>query len=287
MHNITRATKRAASKVNVNFEKIVVTVSCFDNSRVLDMYATVASLILSLNSGRIVILLNDLFENFTSESKERFLLLERLADHQGVELQTYYNEPSVSLAQMYWLALHTRYVTNSKTYWMSVDDDVLVPRKTLKAVENETKLGHSLILYGFYELINQRGYDDWVCRKLEWSPSEVELIKELYGEKSLIHQSWKVGLGYEPHLMSRGQHSGSFVVKIEDLKKNSKLLNTLKTWPKGRRGVDVEICKSIKSKPVFLAGATAYHTDRTKSTLNNNLWKEDVPEQLKIGEDRK
>lgn len=278
---MTKHPIREVAKREIDFSKIVIMISCFGNSRVTEMYATAISLILTLHKARIVILFNDTYENLEPKSAERFEVMSRLAVHQNVDLQIYYHAPEMSLANMYWNALHTSAVISGRDYWMSVDDDVLVPKTTLEFIEQVVKQEFSLLLYGFYELVNRRGYKDWQDKKVEWNAETCESLTKDFGEKTLIHQCWKVPKNYVLNVLKVGQHAGSFIARIDELRENKKLMNALQDWPKGLRGVDVAICKSFAENPILIVGANAYHTDCTGSTLDGKLWKEDVPSGLK------
>jgi hypothetical protein len=269
----------------IDFSRILTSFSCFGNSRIPDLYATVLNVLANTTDNKVVVNINT--KDLSAETSDRLALLAAMARHTGNTFQVNTFEESVSLGQMYHYMLVDQQAQDGlvdksakiRRYWLSIDDDLFVPTVTLDLLAQASEsflynqdFAPDLFLFGFFEVINYRNYQDWYPEPLDWS-SMLEAEKQ-YGQKHLLHRL------YEPaYLLTLkefpGQHCGAFMIDLPKLIQKRWVLDHLKQWAKGQRGVDVYICKSAES-PRWIYGSNAYHTDRTKAHIDNTIWSKDV-----------
>ena len=251
-----------------DFSHIVTTLSCGCVSRFIDVYATTLQILANTNKNLVVLQLN---YTEKEEVKDRLFVLQALAKHNNNQLYVNHFSPTLSLAFMYSDTIKNYF---SRKYWLSIDDDILIPASSLSLIREATMQDHSLLLYGFFECVNYRKYKDWNPNIL--SLREALTLLNTEREKEIIHRLQEQ-LPYLVLLpLTKGQHSGSFIIKIEEITRT--MVDTLAKWEKGRRGVDVFLCKSMKTANLIF-GANAFHTDRTQGTITG-FWKKDVQEKL-------
>lgn len=269
----------------IDFSQIRTSLSCYSNSRIPDMYATALNILSNTTNNFLVVNINTKY--LSDENLDRLAILLNLAKVTQNEVKVNTWPEEMSLAQMYYESFEDLdSQKNFRPYWLSVDDDLFIPTQTLNILSKVSKLEkqRGLYLYGFYEVINYRGYKDW-SPEIHYLRDIPRVIKE-YGQKALLHRLFKV-VSEQPDIIPllEGLHCGSFMFCKGSLspEKEKVILDTLKVWPKGKRGVDKFICETV-GNPYWIHGANAYHTDRTKKHIDNKMWTEDV-EKLWLGND--
>lgn len=263
----------------IDFSRINVMLCCFGNERVNDLYAAAFNILMNTKNTVMDIAYNTL--ELSEEALLRKSLLEALATHTGNKLTWINFDESVSKAQMISAILKTYdYIsvvpyTNKGTKWLlNVDDDYMIPYKTLKLFELASKVenpGVNNYVYGQFDIINYRDYEDWSAEKLELS--------------DLFNFARENGLRCLPnHLMKEipdelitfampGQSTGAYMIDTSAIKLS--MLDVLDQWPKGKRGYDEFLCSAIGGVH-WIYGSNSYHTDRTKAHVDGKVWKEDV-----------
>ena len=252
--------------------RIMFSTTCASVDRFIDAYAAATNIL--TNQGGIEFVMNLNF--LETESIDHYLgTLGALAHCRDSDFVVHKHSSDKSLAYMY----HHMLECTDADYWISVDDDSLVPAITSNALIKHTEYGRSACLYGFYEVVNRRGYEDWDSYLHE--PFDIgHTIKKatsLPQAKPYLHKHYvETEHNVAIDISNRGLSSGSFMVSAKSVKNNKEAMAKLESWPKGQRGVDVFICSLFDSDLEFLV-VNAYHTDRTGSHLNNDLWTKDVP----------
>ena len=246
--------------------------TCASVDRFIDAYAAATNIL--ANQGGIEFVMNLNF--LETESIDHYLgTLGALAHCRDSDFVVHKHSSDKSLAYMY----HHMLECTDADYWISVDDDSLVPAITSNALVKRLKFRHGACLYGFYEVVNRRKYEDWDSYLHE--PLDIaQAIRKstsLPQAKPYMHKHYAESeVPVTVNISNLGLSSGSFMVPIKSVKNNTEAMAKLESWPKGQRGVDVFICSLFDSDLTFLI-TNAYHTDRTGSHLNNDLWTKDVP----------
>jgi hypothetical protein len=259
--------------MSVDFSRIVTSITCAGASRIHDMYATALNILINTTHNVLVLNYNDLEENQVVE--DRLKMLVELGKHTNNEVEIQRFDSKVALAAMH--ASTIELGSSIREFWLSIDDDVLIPYQTLNLLSKASYYNsRDLFLYGFFEVQNFRNYADWNPKP--YNLSDVGHIIEEHGEKHILHRLCaRIPKFVMLKFFEQDQHCGSFMVRLKKVNE-PQLLTKLKHWEKGIRGVDVYICRYVNN-PSWIVGSNAFHTDCTRAHVDNVLWKKDVEDK--------
>ena len=257
----------------IRVDNITTAITCAGNERVNDMYATALNILANTTNNEVFIHFNT--EALSEEAVDRLKTLMHLAEHNSNILKPRFWPERTPLAHMH---MHT-IDQGTRKFWLSVDDDVFIPYKTLNLLNqtaNQLYPNSLLYLYTFFEVINRRGYKDYHPQKIMLGKPTGNLLLEINQyARTPLHRNYEIPDSPE-FITMKDLYCGSFMVNREYLCKRQDVLNELEDWKKGKRGVDKYICQAVTSRPQWIYGSTAYHTDCTRATIDNKLWTEDM-----------
>ncbi len=257
----------------IDFDKIATTFYCANHDRIPDAYASIMNILINTKNNLVVLCLNTLIEN--SQTTERISLLEATAKVTYNDFVLLKFEEKISKAHMQEQCFAGPcYSSPNKTYYLSVDDDFLIPYKTLDLLaQAATKSEAELYIYGLFDVINYRDFQDWDDTKL--ALNDLFGFIRVNGMRCLINHLYKDIPDELITFKIPGQSCGSYMVKASSYIGNVELRANMIVYPKFKRGYDVMLCNSF-DKIEWIFGSNNYHTDRTKAHVDGTIWKQDA-----------
>lgn len=271
---------------DVDFKNIQVVVCTVGDSRMLHWYSSIFNLLMNVKNICVTVLYND--EEMSKEALANREMLVSLAEVTGNRLVWLNFDKNLSKAQMIaslylnWRAAAAVEGGEYNRSWMlNVDDDYMIPYKTLKLLELAERAGSAMsrsdagrvntYVYGQFDVINKREYEDWDDKPLHLS--------------DLFNFARDNGLRCMPnHLAAEipneltsfkmpGQSTGAYMMRLSAFTRE--ISSVLKEWPKGKRGYDEFLCSAVGNVE-WIWGSNSFHTDATGAHVDGVIWKEDV-----------
>jgi hypothetical protein len=268
---------------NPDFSRIHVMLCSVGNERVHDLYAATFNILMNVENAVVTIAYNK-EESFMDEAERtRKALLFALAK-QTTNALLWINYPAEfskakMIAQTFdeWQNRFGAFRTmseNDRCWYLNVDDDYMIPYKTLKLFELASKADKPdthLYVYGQFDIINYRDYEDWDDTKLGLEDM-FEFVK-VNGIRCLPNHLMKEIPDQLITFKMPKQSTGAYMADM--LRVNSDMFQVLNEWPKGKRGYDEFWCNAIGGVE-WIFGSNSYHTDRTMAHVDGKIWHTDV-----------
>jgi hypothetical protein len=265
----------------LNFERIDVVMCCANNERFPDAYAAAFNILMNVSNARFKLCMN---EELNAANEQRAEMLKALGGHTHNEVTVLEFDPSFSKAKMISRVMFgsdLRSDVNSRPWHLNVDDDFMIPYRTLSLIAQasfDEDRNSAMYIYGLFDVINFRDYEDWSAEKVTEEGLFTFIAKN--GMRCLNNHLCDSIPDEVIRYEIPGNSTGSYMFNRDLVWRNfpQSFLNILEDWPKGKRGYDDFLCKHMAGlgKAYWMFGSNNFHTDLTRAHVDGKIWKEDV-----------
>lgn len=267
---------------DVNFSQINVVMCTVGDSRMLHWYSSIFNLLMNAKNIRINVAYNSL--EMSSEALDARIMLTNLAKVTSNKLNWHQFREDLSKAQMIASLLNPELYKQaiSRPWMLNVDDDYMIPYKTLKLLELAAAIGSAqhfrgsspqtnTYVYGQFDVINKRDYQDW-----DATPLKISDLFNFARDNGLRCMPNHLAAEIPNELITfkmPGQSTGAYMMRMTAF--DHEIGKVLLDWPKGKRGYDEFLCSAVGNVE-WIWGSNSFHTDATGAHVDGVIWKEDV-----------
>lgn len=267
---------------DVNFSQINVVMCTVGDSRMMHWYSSIFNLLMNAKNIRINVAYNSL--EMSPEALDAHMMLANLAKVTGNRLNWHQFSEDYSKAQMIAALLSAELYKQamSRQWMLNVDDDYMIPYKTLKLLELAATNGSAqhfrgaspqtnTYVYGQFDVINKREYQDW-----DATPLKISDLFNFARDNGLRCMPNHLAAEIPNELITfkmPGQSTGAYMMRMTAI--THEMGKVLLEWPKGKRGYDEFLCNAVGNVE-WIWGSNSFHTDATGAHVDGKIWKEDV-----------
>lgn len=267
---------------DVNFSQINVVMCTVGDSRMMHWYSSIFNLLMNAKNIRINVAYNSL--EMSPEALDAHSMLANLAKVTGNRLNWHQFSEDYSKAQMIAALLSAELYKQamSRQWMLNVDDDYMIPYKTLKLLELAATNGSAqhfrgaspqtnTYVYGQFDVINKREYQDW-----DATPLKISDLFNFARDNGLRCMPNHLAAEIPNELITfkmPGQSTGAYMMRMTAI--THEMGKVLLEWPKGKRGYDEFLCNAVGNVE-WIWGSNSFHTDATGAHVDGKIWKEDV-----------